>query len=331
MDKQQFGDFIAENRKAAGLTQKELAAQLHVTDKAVSKWERALSYPDVTLLEPLAGALGMGVEELMACRRREERKETEATVRNLLEISQESLKRERRKNIKRIAAAAFLMLLAGLAAAWYMGNFVREEREQTIYLKETVGEENFLYVEEGRHLLRLKCGGSVDFEDIKLTDERGSLLRYRLTCRWNRRTMQGSVSACQETGAILADVRDTLGASLLLDEPLFGYREVWQENTYGVYDPELQCDIMDWTFWTEPSEGERKVLLKVKEGVSCMEVDWDEDGEQELAVRTRWKEKPYAVYDLEDGGITVAWPDDLPVEWKERLMTPAEQQARLPK
>ena len=55
-------------RKAAGLTQKELAGRLHVTDKAVSKWERALSYPDVTLLEPLAEALDLGVEELVACR-----------------------------------------------------------------------------------------------------------------------------------------------------------------------------------------------------------------------------------------------------------------------
>ena len=69
MNKQQFGNFIAENRKAAGLTQKDLAARVHVTDKAVSKWERALSYPDVTLLEPLAEVLGLGVEELMACRR----------------------------------------------------------------------------------------------------------------------------------------------------------------------------------------------------------------------------------------------------------------------
>lgn len=60
MDKQRFGDFIAQEREAAGLTQRELAGQLHVTDKAVSKRERALSYPDVTLLEPLAEALGLG-------------------------------------------------------------------------------------------------------------------------------------------------------------------------------------------------------------------------------------------------------------------------------
>ena len=40
MDKQLFGAFIAEQRKRQGLTQQQLAQALHVTDKAVSKWER---------------------------------------------------------------------------------------------------------------------------------------------------------------------------------------------------------------------------------------------------------------------------------------------------
>ena len=58
LDKQQLGAFIAENRKRQGLTQQQLAQILHITDKAVSKWERGLSYPDVTLLQPLAAAFG---------------------------------------------------------------------------------------------------------------------------------------------------------------------------------------------------------------------------------------------------------------------------------
>lgn len=56
MDKQTLGAFIAENRRRRHLTQQQLAQMLHVTDKAVSKWERGLSYPDVTLL----GAVGHG-------------------------------------------------------------------------------------------------------------------------------------------------------------------------------------------------------------------------------------------------------------------------------
>ncbi len=44
MDKQTFGLYIAENRKQLGMTQAQLAQKVHVTDKAVSKWERGLSF-----------------------------------------------------------------------------------------------------------------------------------------------------------------------------------------------------------------------------------------------------------------------------------------------
>ena len=66
MNKEIFSAFLAQARKDAGLTQKELADQLHVTDKAVSKWERGLCYPDLTLMEDLAAALGLTLPELMA-------------------------------------------------------------------------------------------------------------------------------------------------------------------------------------------------------------------------------------------------------------------------
>ena len=73
MNKQLFGAYIAENRKRLGMTQTQLAARLHVTDKAVSKWERGLSYPDVTLLEPLAEALSVSIDALLRCLRTRER------------------------------------------------------------------------------------------------------------------------------------------------------------------------------------------------------------------------------------------------------------------
>ena len=63
---------LAENlkalRKAKGLSQEELAARLHVTDKAVSKWETGRGLPSVDLLEPLAEALGLTVSELLSGR-----------------------------------------------------------------------------------------------------------------------------------------------------------------------------------------------------------------------------------------------------------------------
>ena len=53
-----FGQFLNQLRREKGWTQKDLAERLYVSDKAVSKWERGLSLPDVALLLPLAGAAG---------------------------------------------------------------------------------------------------------------------------------------------------------------------------------------------------------------------------------------------------------------------------------
>ena len=64
-DGPQIGRFIAELRKEKGLTQRALAERLGVTDKAVSKWERDMGYPDVTLLTRLAGCLGVSAGELL--------------------------------------------------------------------------------------------------------------------------------------------------------------------------------------------------------------------------------------------------------------------------
>ena len=65
MDNIRFGAFVAQLRKEQDLTQKELADRLHVTDKAVSKWETGKGFPDVKLLEPLAQALGISLVELI--------------------------------------------------------------------------------------------------------------------------------------------------------------------------------------------------------------------------------------------------------------------------
>ena len=61
MDKERTGQLITELRKEKGLTQKQLADALNVTDKAVSKWERGLSFPDISMLEPISEVLGISI------------------------------------------------------------------------------------------------------------------------------------------------------------------------------------------------------------------------------------------------------------------------------
>lgn len=78
MDARNTGALIAQRRKALGLTQKQLAERLLVSDKAVSKWENGASYPEVTLLPPLAQILGLTVDELLAGAVREEEQANDA-------------------------------------------------------------------------------------------------------------------------------------------------------------------------------------------------------------------------------------------------------------
>lgn len=69
MDAKKLGQFIAEIRKEKEMTQAELASKLHVTDKAVSKWERGLGLPDINSIEPLSDALGISVAEVIQAKR----------------------------------------------------------------------------------------------------------------------------------------------------------------------------------------------------------------------------------------------------------------------
>lgn len=71
MEDIQIGAFIRDRRLQLELTQQQLADKLGVTDKAVSKWERSVSYPDITILRELADALEVSVSELLAGERDE--------------------------------------------------------------------------------------------------------------------------------------------------------------------------------------------------------------------------------------------------------------------
>ncbi len=75
--KKPLAETIAETRKRKGMTQAELAEKLGVTDKAVSKWERGLSCPDIGSLPRLAEVLDLSVEELMQIKKPDGKPEVE--------------------------------------------------------------------------------------------------------------------------------------------------------------------------------------------------------------------------------------------------------------
>lgn len=96
MDAKKLGQFIAEIRKEKGMTQAELAAMLHVTDKAVSKWERGLGLPDINSIEPIADALGVSVAEVMQAERIPDDHVTQENVSEMLTNAFDMVKQQQR-------------------------------------------------------------------------------------------------------------------------------------------------------------------------------------------------------------------------------------------
>ena len=66
IDRERFGTFLAQLRREKGMTQRQLAERLGISDRAVSKWERGCGCPDVSLLSDLSIELSVGVEALLS-------------------------------------------------------------------------------------------------------------------------------------------------------------------------------------------------------------------------------------------------------------------------
>lgn len=119
MDKELTGQFITELRKEKGLTQKQLAESLNVTDKAVSKWERGLSFPDISMLEPISRVLDISIMELLEGKRQDAnvtltKEEAQRIIDLSVELSDEELRRkkERSRFIIIILVVLFLLLIS---------------------------------------------------------------------------------------------------------------------------------------------------------------------------------------------------------------------------
>lgn len=110
MDLIKIGHYIAEKRKALGLTQRDLAEQLSMSDKSVSKWERGVCLPDVSVYAPLCTILGISIHAFLAGE----------DLPNLPEKSESTLMQvvkdgwQRAKNLKAVIAVLLaLTILAG--------------------------------------------------------------------------------------------------------------------------------------------------------------------------------------------------------------------------
>lgn len=111
MDAKKFGCFVAERRKDLNMTQKNLATKIHVTDKAVSRWERGLGFPDINTIEELADALNVSITELMTSEKTASGK-TDAVVSDVIHVAKEDINKRQETILYTFAATtAFLSVL----------------------------------------------------------------------------------------------------------------------------------------------------------------------------------------------------------------------------
>lgn len=141
MDSSKTGTLIAERRCELGLTQKQLAEQLHLSDRTISRWERGVGFPDISLLEPLADALEVSVLELLQGERMEApHQEAETTIRDAAQTFgtkfRLSLKRLRWALIALAVVAA--LSLYGVLRLWSMGYLERYIHTEEISPSEAV-------------------------------------------------------------------------------------------------------------------------------------------------------------------------------------------------
>ena len=123
MDAKITGCFIAQLRKELGLTQKELAEKLEVTDKAISRWETGKGLPDTSLLKPLAEIFGVSVGELLSGKRMDDSQIKSQADHIILESLGYKERQEKWKGILRYVFLGILVALGGFFFALVLARF----------------------------------------------------------------------------------------------------------------------------------------------------------------------------------------------------------------
>lgn len=122
MDLKKIGKYIAEKRKALGLTQAQMAEKLGMSDKSISKWERGVCLPDVSVYMELCKILGISLNEFIAGKDLEQENVVKASEKNLIQVTKEG--KYLRKKLKWIIIA--LACVCGILGIMLIYSYVKE-------------------------------------------------------------------------------------------------------------------------------------------------------------------------------------------------------------
>ena len=294
MENGRTGALIRELRKERGLTQEELARQLHLTGAAVSKWERGLSAPDLSVLEPLARVLGTTVTELLSGERAQQGEslvQIEKNVQNAISYSVVELTHKtgvlRRRYFLAAVLCALCAALLCLAVLWWNGTFNLVEK-----LPSPNGAQTLLVYD--RDMFRLDLSGAPSVS-VLLRGEREVNVTYGSSVYrgiwWSPDSKRYVVALEQEGNAMLA----LANLETSTESNLNAYLSMAVENSslreYGFRDrngwPDVGYQFLQWStdgsamlicydfvdtrgqyrsgyFWYHPDEGVISALLELE-------------------------------------------------------------------
>lgn len=213
MDRAKTGALIAQARKEQNMTQKELAERIHVSDRAVSKWERGAGFPDVTLLEPLAAALNLRVLDLLRGQRMEET-DVHTAVQEAVRAMEEERRQDRKDICKSLLKLLAMILTVVLIGFWIFP--VKTDVNETV----TAG----VYVD----------GALAAYTEVEI---RGEISHYVLT---GKRGYHGRFAI----GCVEWTTREDARADFSLRGGGIAY-SLYGDSTHAFYDPStLICPNM---------------------------------------------------------------------------------------
>lgn len=172
MDPMKTGMIISDARKKLKMTQKDLADKLFVSDKAVSKWERGLCFPDISVLIPLTETLNISLYDLLRGEK-VNKEEVEETLKNTINYSNNELKRKKKKYIIISSILIFIVVVISIISILVINN---DRQLSAIIDRDTIHNINY-------------------YSDYKTTindenQEKLELIIMKLPLKWKERTFQ---------------------------------------------------------------------------------------------------------------------------------------------
>lgn len=172
MDPMKTGMIISDARKKLKMTQKDLADKLFVSDKAVSKWERGLCFPDISVLIPLTETLNISLYDLLRGEK-VNKEEVEETLKNTINYSNNELKRKKKKYIIISSISIFIVVVISIISILVINN---DRQLSAIIDRDTIHNINY-------------------YSDYKTTindenQEKLELIIMKLPLKWKERTFQ---------------------------------------------------------------------------------------------------------------------------------------------